>query len=135
MVFLSPVSYSDVDLIVREIDFPAIQDGPLYRVMFPELLDDEQRNEVIDWYNINMQRAFSSGTTLWKACTDKGEAIGFAGWVCVEEIPHNSAQKKLGGNIRLPYTLDVIGWQNVSQQLMRERRRVLEGLDNVLRKC
>jgi hypothetical protein len=134
MVFLSHVSYSDINSLVRDIDFPAIQDGPLYRVMFPEILDDEQCNEVIDWYTINMQRAFSSGTTFCKACTDDGEAIGFAGWVWIEKLPHNSAQKRVGENVHVPHTLDVNAWQNVSQGLMKERRRVLEGFDTVLRK-
>jgi hypothetical protein len=47
MVFLSHISYSDINLLVRNIDFLSMQDSPLYRVMFPEHLRDEQRNKII----------------------------------------------------------------------------------------
>jgi hypothetical protein len=134
MVFLSHISYSDIDSLVRNIDFPSMQDGPLYQVMFPEGLRDEQRDEIILWYTINMQRAFSSGTNFCKACTDDGEVIGFAGWVCDGNVGKNSAQKTFKENPRLPQTLDVTAWQDVSKRLMKERRQVLDGLDNVLRK-
>jgi hypothetical protein len=134
MVFLSNISYSEIDSLVRNIDFPSMQDGPLYRAMFPEDLRDEQRDEIIAWYTINMQRAFNSGTTFCKACADDGEAIGFAGWVWDGNVVKNSAQTKFEENPRLPQTLDVTAWQDVSKRLMRERRRVLDSLDNVLRK-
>jgi len=134
MVFLTHISYSDIDSLVRYIDFPSMQDGPLYRVMFPEDLRDEQRDEIIVWYTINMQRAFSSGTNFCKACKDDGEAIGFAGWVCDGNAAKNVAQNTFKENPRLPQTLDVTAWQDVSKGLMKERRRVLDSLDNVLRK-
>ncbi|KAF2257934.1 hypothetical protein CC78DRAFT_480679 [Lojkania enalia] len=122
MIFLSHINYSDIDSLVRNIDFPAMQDGPLYRVMFPENLRDEQRSEIIEWYTINMQRAFSSSTTFCKACTDDGEAVGFAGWVWEGKASNNSAQKKFEEKTCLPQTLDVAAWQDLSKGLMKERR-------------
>lgn len=134
MVFLSPISYSNIDSLVRNIDFPSMQDGPLYRVMFPEDLSDEQRDEIIVWYTINMRRAFNSGTTFYKVCKDDGEAIGFAGWVWDGNVTKNLAQNTFEENPRLPQTLNVMAWQDVSKRLMKERKRVLDSLDNVLRK-
>lgn len=133
-MFLSHISDSDIDSLVRNVEFPSMQDGPLYRVMFPEDLGDEQRDEIILWYTINMQRAFSSGTTFYKACTDDGEAIGFAGWVWDGNAAKNSAQNRFKENPRLSEVLNVTAWQRVSKELMEERRRVLGSLGNVLRK-
>lgn len=32
---ISPAKAEDVDLLVRKVDYPAHQDNPLYRLMFP----------------------------------------------------------------------------------------------------
>lgn len=82
-----------------------------------------------------MQRAYSGGTNFYKACTVDGTAIGFAGWVLENPSYYNPKQKKCKEQENfLPQTLDVAAWQVVSKALLKERRRVLDGLDNVLRK-
>lgn len=134
MIFLSRVNCSDIDVLVQNIDFPAVQDGPLHRTMFPANLLDEQRMEVIRWRTINMQRAFDSGTSFYKACTDDGTMVGFIGWVVEKPSCNNSKLKKFKEVVSLPQTLNVTAWQDLSKSLMKERRRVLDGLENVLRK-
>lgn len=134
MTFLAHIDYSDIDSLVRDIDFPAMQDGPLYRIMFPADLQEEQRNEIIKWYTISMQRAYSGGTSFYKACKDDGMVVGFAGWVLEKPSRNISTEKKSKEGDYLPQALNVTAWQDASKVLMRERRRVLEGLDNVLRK-
>jgi hypothetical protein len=134
MAFLSHINGSDIASLVQNIYFPAVQNDPLYQVMFPGNLQDDQRNDIIKWYYIGMQRAFNSRTTFYKACTDDGTAVGFAGWV-LEEPTHNSVtQTKSKEETVLLQTLDVNAWQDVSRALMKERRRVLDSLENVLRK-
>lgn len=46
---LSDVKFSDIALLVRSIDYPAMQDGPLYRIMFNAILRDEERENIVKW--------------------------------------------------------------------------------------
>jgi hypothetical protein len=134
---LSDVKSSDIALLVRSIDYPAMQDGPLYRIMFNAILRDEERENVVKWYIVSMERAFYSGTHLCKACAIDGTPLGFAGWV-LENTANCTKPDRLKKSFKegnyLPDTLDIAAWLKVSNALMNERKRILSNLDNVLRK-
>ncbi|CAI6014482.1 unnamed protein product [Clonostachys chloroleuca] len=133
---LSDVKYSDIALLVRSIDYPAMQDGPLYRIMFNAILGDDEREDIVIWYTISMERAFYSGTQLCKACAVDGTPLGFAGWVLENATmcsrPDQSKRSCKEGNY-LPDKLDVSAWLKVSNALMEERKRILRTLNNVMR--
>jgi hypothetical protein len=49
---LSKVEVSDAESIARHVEVPAMQNGPLYRMMFPrsETVIDTQSEEILRWY-------------------------------------------------------------------------------------
>ncbi|KAF6789036.1 GNAT family [Colletotrichum sojae] len=53
------VSTPDAESLVRDVDFPAMQDGSLYRFSFnlETLKNDEQREEIIAWYIEGLEQA------------------------------------------------------------------------------
>ncbi|CAH0053940.1 unnamed protein product [Clonostachys solani] len=135
-ISLSNVKYLDIALPVRSIDYPAMQDGPLYRIMFNAILRDEERENIVKWHTVSMERAFYSGTYLCKACVVDGTPLGFAGWaldnttICSKPDQPKKSSKE--GNY-LPDTLDITAWLKASKALMNERKRILSNLNNVLR--
>lgn len=69
--------------------------------MFPANLREERRNDIMRWYAIIMERAFSSGTTFYKTYTDDGMAVGLVACVLEDIIPNSSTQKRFTTDIRL----------------------------------
>jgi hypothetical protein len=57
---LSKVNVSDVESIARHAEVPAMQNGLLYRTMFPrsDTITDTQREEIIRWYVEMLEDAF-----------------------------------------------------------------------------
>lgn len=122
---ISEVHASDTESLVREVDFPAMEGGPLYRVMFPgspSNLGEEQREEIIRWYLEGFQEAFEcEKTNFLKICTSDGTAAGFCGWTIErrgggaidlrdKEIGRldNQERERRQGKSWLPETLDVL---------------------------
>ena len=46
-VCISALHIDDAENVVREVDLPAMQEGPLYQLMFPSKTTEEQSNEVL----------------------------------------------------------------------------------------
>ena len=141
---LSKANISDAEDIARHVDVPAMQNGPLYRTMFPrfETITEAQTNEIIRWYVEMLEDALQDGLeTLWKVCSVDGTPVGFCGWIVIErkvetdsqmnKLPKEKKPKKTGW---VPGTLDIDGWIALSKALRTERDRVLMDLDNICRK-
>ncbi|KAL2807738.1 hypothetical protein BJX63DRAFT_425153 [Aspergillus granulosus] len=80
---ISPVETKDVDLLVRKVEFPAHQDNPLYRLMFPRSMEQrwEQREDEIRWtIDGLLETVHQEDETLYKACGEDGSPVGLIGW-------------------------------------------------------
>jgi hypothetical protein len=146
---LSGVNISDAESIARHIEVPAMQNGPLYRTMFPQsdTLTENQREEITRWYVQMLEYAFQDRWERFlKACTADGTPIGFCGWTVIErkcehqtyvdDGPTNKQAKKEKRKKAtwVPETIDIEGWISVSEALKAERDRVLKDLDNICRR-
>lgn len=146
---LSEVDISDAESITWDVKVPAMQNGPLYRTMFPrsDTITATQREEIIRWYVEMLEDAFQDRwESFLKACTVDGTPAGFCGWAIIERTHEhqddaNDAQaneqpkeEKLKKATWVPETLDIDSWITVSKALRSERERVLKDLDNICRK-
>jgi hypothetical protein len=146
---LSEVDVSDAECIARHVDVPAMQNGPLYRTMFPrsDTITETQREEIIRWYVEMLEDAFQDRwESLLKVCTVDGLPVGFCGWTIIErnhehQVEANNGQtderrkeEKRKKATWVPETIDIDGWTTVSKTLRMERDRVLKDLDNICRK-
>lgn len=140
---LSDVEVSDARDIGHHVEVPAMQNGPLYRTMFPQFntLTETQKEQITRWYIDMLEAAFEAREeSFLKACSPDGTPVGFCGWTVIEQL-HDGQQA--GGEPRkrekarklswLPDTLDVDGWVALSNDLRTERCRVLKDLDNICR--
>lgn len=142
---ISPVQADDVDVLVRKVELPAHHDGPLYRSMFPlstgQQLDE--REAEIRWTADGLlQAVHQQDEILYKACGEDGLPVGFIGWtgstgistktVDGSESIQDYARGRLGDEVdmkkkvRIPPSLDVSSWRDISKRLREERQRVLE---------
>jgi GNAT superfamily N-acetyltransferase len=144
------VHLADADSLARGVDFPAVESGPLFRLMFPRPsagFSEQQRDEIIRWHIQGIKEAILSGKThLRKVCNADGIPVGLAGWV-IERDPKEqdtnvgksaaAGMEERGHKQRIrhwvPEALDMSAWSNVSADLKAERNRVMENLDNVCR--
>jgi hypothetical protein len=142
---IHPVDMSDVDALIRQVEYPAHQNNPLHLLMFPGSdKQDEQREEEIQWMIDGLRQTIpEANTTLHKACKEDGFPIGLIGWIAEQKIvriveknedgiiippaelrPKNVRMKKQP-DTRCPTTMDVESWLRVSKQLREERQRAL----------
>lgn len=144
---LSEASVSDAEGIARHVEVPAMQNGPLYRTMFPrsDAITGKQKEEIIRWYVEMLEDALQDRwESLWKVCSVDGTPVGFCGWTIIErenqveakdsqrnERPKEEKRKKAEW---IPETIDMDGWITVSKALRTERDRALKSLDNICRK-
>lgn len=76
---ISPVETEDVDLLVPKVEFPAHQDNPLCRLMFPR--SKEQREDQIRWtIDGLLETVHQEDEALYKACGEDGSPVGLIGW-------------------------------------------------------
>ena len=136
---ITTVDVLDAEHIVRRIDFPAMQHGPLYRLMFPFWADttEAQQNEIIQWYAEGLRDAVRRQTdNFLQICATDGTPLGFCGWV-MEHLRHVLSKpgpvQHAQGRSLVPETLDLSAWFSVSRYLREERERVLIGLGEVCR--
>jgi hypothetical protein len=154
---LSDVKVSDAEQISRQIEVPAMRKSPLHQLMFPSynMFSLEQTEEVIRWYTVMLEDAFTDRWESFLKATDvDGTPYGFCGWTVVgkvndtaktatsvdPDVQRGSQQKsryqsrsKIKRNNWVPETLDVGAWTAVSQALRAERNRVLQDLSNICR--
>ena len=138
-VSIAAIDVLDAEDIVREINLPAMQHGPLYRLMFPPWADmtEAQQNEIIQWYAEGLRDALRRQTyNFIQICATDDTPLGFCGWAMEHGwhagIKQSTVQPGQGQRL-LPKTLDLAAWISVSKDLRRERERVLMGLDEVCR--
>ncbi|KAI0468145.1 hypothetical protein F4859DRAFT_491716 [Xylaria cf. heliscus] len=143
------IDVCDAEQIVREIDFPAMQSGPLYRLMFPTASEftESQQDEVIRWYSDSLRDAITGQTTSFlQICAPDGSPLGFCGWrieppcQATDESTTRPAGSETAGlqsrrrdRSSLPETLDIDTWVSISQQLRKERERVLNDTPAIYR--
>ncbi|KAL1867182.1 hypothetical protein Plec18167_008723 [Paecilomyces lecythidis] len=146
---LGPVNAHDVNALVREVEYPAHQNNPLYLIMFPRAAKhDEEREQEIKWMIEGLSRTVlkNNDETLRKACAASGLLVGFIGWVIdtskyvdtskrkentaiahqVNFASKHDAPREKNRNSWCPATMDAEGWLRVSKQLREERQRVLQ---------
>lgn len=140
---LSDVEVSDAQDIGHYVEVPAMQNGPLYRTMFPQFntVTEAQKEQITRWYIEMLKDAFQAREeNFLKACSVNGTPVGFCGWTIIEQ---NYDQQQAGEPRKrekarkaswLPDTLDVDSWVALSKDLKAERYRVLKDLDSICRK-
>lgn len=127
---VSPLTIDEVEGIIRNIDLPANQDGPLYRLMFPLPATEDQQNEIIQWYEGGLETALQSDTdTFLKICDENGVPIGFCGWIMEDRTRTNRGPAR-SPQISAPELLDVSAWMDISRKLRSERERVINDLNS-----
>ena len=157
---LSPIIASDADMLVRNVEYPANQDNPLYRLMFPSSKTAKQKEQLeaeIRWMVEGLTESLSKeDSSLRKACGENGRPVGFVEWVVgkttvtrdisgKQSIQRKESagktqvgepKKQAKGSSWCPDTLDVATWLDVSDKLRKERERVLQNHDtsNICRK-
>ncbi|TRX97631.1 hypothetical protein FHL15_001386 [Xylaria flabelliformis] len=139
---LSDVQVSDAQDIGYLVEVPAMQNGPLYRTMFPQFstVTEAQKEQIARWYVEMLEDAFQAREERFlKAYSVDGTPVGFCGWTVIEQH-HNRQQadeprkrEKARKASWLPDTLDVDGWVALSKDLKAERCRVLKDLDSICR--
>ncbi|KND92900.1 hypothetical protein TOPH_02404 [Tolypocladium ophioglossoides CBS 100239] len=138
-ISISAMDMVDAEHIVRKVDFPAMQDGPLYRLMFPSrgAMTEAQQNEIIRWYAEGLRVALRRKTdNLLQICASDGTPLGFCGWTMEQRLRPSirpSPAQYAPGQQSLPEALDRSAWLSVSSDLRKERERVLKGLGDVCR--
>jgi hypothetical protein len=145
---LSDVDVADAESIARNVQEPAMRNGPLYRTMFPsESITPVQREEVICWYAEMLDEAFRDRKeSFLKTCSVEGTPVGFCGWTVIERDPQRQArvaddtanrqpkEQQARKARSMPQILDIDGWTTISEALRTERNRVLDNLDDICRK-
>lgn len=140
--FLQKVSACDAESLVRDVDFPAMQAGPLFRLLFDldAAKQSEQREEIISWYIDGLQQAISNeGGCFRQIHNSEGRPISFCGWTVDRQ-----QQKELGMGIQTqqtdrlekqcPQALNVATWCQLSSSLRTEKKRVSGALRVVHRR-
>jgi hypothetical protein len=127
---LHSVALSDIEDLVRYCDHPAMQENPLHMTMFPTA-SPESREEEIMWHVSSFLDSFekSSGAYFRKVCHNGNTPVGFALWSLDQTCL--SLRKESRPEVKVPRSLDVCAWRELSRRLSSERQRVLKGLDNV----
>ncbi|QPG96626.1 hypothetical protein C2857_004777 [Epichloe festucae Fl1] len=137
---ITDISVSDAERIVRKVDYPAMRDGPLFRLIFPSraTTTEAQQNEIIQWYAEGLEDALRcKANKLLQVCASDGTPLGFCGWTMehrgqIRQVPRNSSLSQHGKKLlSLPEALDLSAWLSVSNDLRSERERILGGWDNV----
>ncbi|KAJ5826322.1 hypothetical protein N7474_003460 [Penicillium riverlandense] len=145
---LSDVDISDAEVIARDIEVPAMQNVPLYRIMFPssDSMQATQLDQIIRWYTDMLEDALRGRwESFLKACTVDDKPVGFCAWTL--EAQTNERQPVMNANAKenlrkrekrgkknwLPEILDVEQWLSVSARLRKERERVFGDLNSICR--
>ena len=136
-MYVTAVTIGDAEQLVREVDFPAMQDGPLFRVMFPkQAVTEEEQNEIINWYCDGLKEAIDRENEHFLQIRDgRGSPVGFCGWTvdCGQAIRERRPRRK-NNPCPIPKNLDLSSWDRISTDLRIERYQRLGGLSRYCRK-
>ena len=146
---ISPVSFFDADQLIRQCEYPAMLNDPLRLLMFPSpnpIISEEE----ISWRIHRLESSLRNPQSIFrKICRSDGIVVGFAGWTVDKEF-HRDGETSLNDNnvrlvadkpetatddrVRLPGGLDIHTWAVISDQIAKEKQRVLQSLGMVWRK-
>jgi hypothetical protein len=135
----------DIEDNVRRIDIPAIQPGPLYRLMFPSWAEaiEHQQNEIVKRYAEARrvegcpETANRQFVNFLQICAADVTSLGFCGWAMEQRWPaamKPSTVQHIQSRRLVPEALDLYAWLSVSRVLKKERERVLIRLYELCRK-
>jgi len=131
---LDNVAPSDLPDLVRYCDHPAMLDNPLNMTMFPNASPETKEGE-ITWHVSGFRETFESNPEAYfrKVCTDDGAPVGFALWTLDQPALHIRFDKKesKADAVRIPGSLDIFAWREISRRMTSEKRRKLKDLTNV----
>ena len=122
---------------------------PLRLFIFPST-DPMISEEEISWRFSRLEESLRNPQFIFrKICKSDGIAVGFAGWT-VDQGFHREGRTSLDNNkvrlvadkpetatddpVRLPRSLDIHAWAAISDQIAKEKQRVLQSLGMVWRK-
>ncbi|XPS78872.1 hypothetical protein M3J09_010874 [Ascochyta lentis] len=132
---LCTVALSDLEELVRHCDHPAMQENPLHLTMFPNASQESSEEEIM-WHVSSFRESFEKtpGAYFRKVCFNDGTPVGFALWTVDQACPGlHIGLKDSRPEAPVPRSLDICAWREISRKLLAEKRRVLEGLENVWR--
>lgn len=134
---LVAVSPNDAESLVRHVDYPAMQDGPLYRLMFPRVTSESERESIIQLFIDGLKKAIQEEPGHFcQIRTSDGTPVAFSGWTLDQAHPAPEPvhpPQPQGKRMLLPACLNVRAWQRASDDLRAERRRILAGFQNICR--
>lgn len=133
---ISDVQLDDAASIARHVQVPAMQSGPLYRIMFPQYktMTGSQIDEVIHWNTETLEKTIKDDSERFlKVCNVDGIPVGFCGWHVINKAPQPKPEQHVQTEMKnwTPSTIDMDGWNAVSEALRTEREHVLTDLDNI----
>lgn len=126
---LTTVVASDAECLIRDCDFPAMQDHPIRLTMFPRSCPETQ--EEIRWMANSFRHALEKDSFNYrKVCTNDGTPVGFAGWSLLNKSATRYGHSQ-GGQTEVhnpdPETLDMNTVSKISKILKEEEDRILDG--------
>ncbi|KAH9212299.1 hypothetical protein DL95DRAFT_178563 [Leptodontidium sp. 2 PMI_412] len=130
---LSDVSGKDADALVRQCEFPAMQENPLRKITFPEAdADSYDESEEIRWTVEGLEESLENDAYYSRAVTCGSSFVGFAMWTL--EYSSQGTRRKATSNEKRkswnPAALNFEAWNQVSRRLRDERLKVLLGQCN-----
>jgi len=155
---VSEAVYEDADGLIRRCQHPAMAEDPLQKIMFPALEAGDEE-ECILWEVQGMQETLcQSDAKVWRIASAEDMYLGVAIWLydgklyatsdtalstatpsAGKQVGFSRTARGMGQTVRegraAPRALRSGEWLAVSRILREERRRVLEGCHNVMRRC
>ncbi|KAJ5696915.1 Acyl-CoA N-acyltransferase [Penicillium majusculum] len=126
---LTTVVASDAECLIRDCDFPAMQDHPIRLTMFPRSCPETQEEEIRRMANGFRHALEKDSFNYRKVCTDDGTPVGFAGWSLLNKSATRDDHSQ-GGQTEVhnpdPETLDMDTVSKVSK-ILKEQDRILDG--------
>ncbi|KAH7176393.1 hypothetical protein EDB81DRAFT_940322 [Dactylonectria macrodidyma] len=130
------ISHLDVEHIAETITVPAMQNGPLFKTMFPKWSEatPAQKREVDAWYaQLLLEAVETSGHhSLLQLHDWETYPLGFCGWTLDWRVPLNEDRRDERKKA-FPELLDCDAWLSLIEKLKVERDKALEGIDEVYR--
>jgi len=132
---LSDVYFNDIDKLVRYCEFPAMEQNPLQRIMFPNANPSpEEKEEQIKWTVEGLQESSENQSSYFHKVTVVGSDCfaGFAVWTLESKGEGTTQKVAHKRNMSwIPASLDIKALNQVSQRLREERMKVLHDQQTV----
>jgi ribosomal protein S18 acetylase RimI-like enzyme len=140
---ISPVRNEEVDLLMRNFDFPGQRNNPLYGLMFPRA-NEQQRarktNETTGATDKILKTLDREDSVLYKICGMDGLPVGLIGWTrfshgessggnghryCLANKPGTAPGANVeGGNSLYSPSASLNAWPSISRRFDEESQKV-----------